>query len=112
MRQTKHPLEYERAEPSEGTATDVLRFHIAASGMSARQFARRILLRDERTVRRWLAGTSPIPAPVVEFLERTPAPAAVSIGSLDDMHALEVREAQRAIRARGDDALTENDAPA
>lgn len=42
---------------------------IAASGLSARQYARTVLLRDERTVRRWLAGDSPIPDPVVQFLE-------------------------------------------
>lgn len=38
--------------------------------MSAREYAVRVLLRDERTVRRWLAGDSPIPDPVVEFLKR------------------------------------------
>lgn len=36
--------------------------------MSAREYAVRVLLRDERTVRRWLAGDSPIPDPVVQFL--------------------------------------------
>lgn len=33
-----------------------LRRVIDASGMSARKYATEILLRDERTVRRWLAG--------------------------------------------------------
>lgn len=42
---------------------------IKASGLSARRFAVEILIRDERTVRRWLAGDSPIPKPVREFLE-------------------------------------------
>lgn len=45
---------------------------IAASGMSARQYADQVLLRDERTVRRWLAGDSPIPDPVIRFLMRRP----------------------------------------
>lgn len=43
---------------------------IEASGLSARQFARKVLIRDERTIRRWLAGDSPIPEPVVEFLSQ------------------------------------------
>lgn len=48
----------------------LLRDAIHGSGMSARAFAERVLMRDERTVRRWLAGASPIPAPVVRWLER------------------------------------------
>jgi hypothetical protein len=48
---------------------DKLRLVIERSGMSARAFAFDILLRDERTVRRWLAGDSPIPEPVVAFLD-------------------------------------------
>lgn len=50
-------------------AAALLRAAIEASGLSARRFAVEILLRDERTVRRWLAGDSPIPEPVVRFLE-------------------------------------------
>ena len=50
------------------TDRDLLERVIAASGMSARQYAVQILLRDERTVRRWLSGASPIPQPVVDFL--------------------------------------------
>lgn len=49
-----------------------LRAAIEASGMSARQYAADVLLRDERTVRRWLAGDSPIPDPVIRFLTRRP----------------------------------------
>lgn len=41
---------------------------IEASGMSARRFAVRVLIRDERTVRRWLAEKSPMPKPVRDFL--------------------------------------------
>ena len=48
---------------------EMLRRVIEASGMSARGFARDVLLRDERTVRRWLAGDSPIPEPVVAKLD-------------------------------------------
>lgn len=49
--------------------SDLLREAIERSGLSARAFAREILLRDERTVRRWLAGDSPIPEPVIAFLK-------------------------------------------
>lgn len=49
-------------------ASDLLREAIAASGLSARQYAVQVLLRDERTVRRWLAGDSPIPKVVVDRL--------------------------------------------
>lgn len=48
----------------------LLRSAIERSGLSARQYAVTVLLRDERTVRRWLAGKSPIPDPVVTFLEQ------------------------------------------
>ena len=48
---------------------DLLRRAIKASGLSARQFAMTILMRDERTIRRWLAGKSPIPAAVVRWLQ-------------------------------------------
>lgn len=41
---------------------------IEASGLSDRRFATEVLIRDERTVRRWLKGDSPIPAVVAEFL--------------------------------------------
>ena len=37
---------------------------IRLSGLSARQFAVRVLIRDERTLRRWIAGKSPIPKAV------------------------------------------------
>lgn len=49
---------------------ELLRAAIARSGLSARAYATEVLLRDERTVRRWLAGDSPIPEPVVSFLKR------------------------------------------
>lgn len=59
---------------SRKSGVSLLRAAIEASGLSARRFASDVLLRDERTVRRWLAGDSPIPEPVVQFLERRPAP--------------------------------------
>ncbi len=45
-------------------ALAALRAAIAASGLSASQFARDILWREPRTLRRWLAGESPIPEAV------------------------------------------------
>lgn len=41
---------------------------IERSGLSARAFAKDILWRDERTVRRWLSGESPIPRVVSDRL--------------------------------------------
>lgn len=52
------------------TPTDhqqLLRQAITASGWSIRQFAVDVLVRDERTVRRWLGG-DPMPLVVVRFL--------------------------------------------
>jgi hypothetical protein len=38
------------------TDPELLKAAIAASGLSARKFATVVLLRDERTIRRWLRG--------------------------------------------------------
>ena len=46
-----------------------LRAAIARSGLSNRQYAERILARDERTVRRWLSGKQDIPHVVLRLLE-------------------------------------------
>jgi len=43
---------------------------IDASGLSRRRYAERVLARDERTLRRWLSGDTPIPLVVVEYLQR------------------------------------------
>ena len=52
----------------------MLRALIARSGLSARKFATRVLYRNERTVRRWLAGEK-MPAEVVAFVHaQSPAP--------------------------------------
>jgi hypothetical protein len=48
---------------------ELLAAAIKASGLSARQYAERVLVRDERTIRRWLAGDSPIPKVVREMLQ-------------------------------------------
>lgn len=45
-----------------------LRSAIRASGLSASAFARDVLIRDPRTLRRWLAGQSPIPKAVLAML--------------------------------------------
>lgn len=53
----------------------LLKRRIEESGLSTRAFAMEVLRRDGRTVRRWLAGNSPIPQLVLDFLEDpTPAP--------------------------------------
>lgn len=43
---------------------------IAASGLSASRYAREVLVREDRTIRRWLAGKSPIPEQVIRWLEQ------------------------------------------
>ncbi len=50
--------------------SDLLARAIQASGLSTRQFAKQVLIRDPGTVRRWLAGTLEIPTIVREHLER------------------------------------------
>jgi len=50
------------------TDRELLEDAIERPGLSARAFARETLWRDERTVRRWLSGQSPIPAVVVDRL--------------------------------------------
>jgi hypothetical protein len=50
------------------TDIELLQLAIARSGLSNRAYANRVLWRDERTVRRWLSGKSPIPAIVLERL--------------------------------------------
>ena len=47
---------------------DLLAAAIARRGMSASRFAREVLTRDPRTVRRWQLGVSPISAPVLKWL--------------------------------------------
>lgn len=42
---------------------------IAASGLSRRGFAERVLGRDERTLRHWIKGTSPIPPAATRWID-------------------------------------------
>ncbi|MEK9505554.1 hypothetical protein [Gaopeijia maritima] len=46
----------------------LLRARIEKSGLSARRFAREVLLREDRTVRRWIARDSPVPLIVGDWL--------------------------------------------
>ena len=50
-------------------SVDLLRQRLEESGLTAREFATCILVRDSRTVRRWISGASPIPHAVIEYLE-------------------------------------------
>lgn len=65
-------------EPPARTRADwprLLDQRIRESGLSTTVFAREVLRRDPRTLRRWRRGESPIPAEVQDFLARpTPAP--------------------------------------
>lgn len=47
---------------------ELLSAAIEQSGLSARKYAELVLVRDERTIRRWLKGDSPIPKVVREML--------------------------------------------
>lgn len=47
---------------------ELLKAAIEASGMSAREFAVKVLVRDERTVRRWVNRDGEIPKVVADFL--------------------------------------------
>jgi len=58
---------------TQAEAIALLRAAIAASGMGANAYAREVLVRDERTVRAWLAGEKPIPAAVLDKLSREAA---------------------------------------
>lgn len=59
------------------TMTDqqLLRAAIDAAGGSARAFAKRPLLRNERTIRRWLKGEQPLPKEVRDYLVEVLTPA-------------------------------------
>jgi hypothetical protein len=46
-----------------------LRLSIGRSGLSNSAFARQVLLRDPRTLRRWLSGKQAIPAVVLDNLQ-------------------------------------------
>jgi hypothetical protein len=50
------------------SAVRLLKKRLEESGMHINDFAK-LLIRNERTVRRWLDGDSPIPQVVVDFLK-------------------------------------------
>lgn len=52
------------------TDAEILSAAIKKSGLSVRRFAREVLVRDPRTVWRWLAGDNPLPRTVRELCER------------------------------------------
>lgn len=51
------------------TDPELITAAIEASGLAARRFAIRIISRDERTVRRWIAGEIEIPTVARDWLE-------------------------------------------
>ncbi len=50
------------------TDRGLLRLQIRRSGLSQARFAVEVLRRNERTVRRWISGESPMPKEVLDFL--------------------------------------------
>jgi hypothetical protein len=64
----KHIAEGKAAIAEKFTDAELVQAAIAKSGLPARVFARVCLLRDERTVRRWIAGDAPMPVIVREAL--------------------------------------------
>jgi hypothetical protein len=55
-------------DPGKISDPELIRAAIEASGLSARKYAEMVLVRDERTIRRWVSGKSPIPKIVREML--------------------------------------------
>lgn len=51
------------------THPELLAAHIARSGLSITVYAREVVLRERRTVQRWLDGSHPIPIAVRSFLD-------------------------------------------
>ena len=58
------------APKTKAEARDLLVLRIAQSDLKAGGFARSVLKRDPRIVRRWLDMTQTIPQVVVDFLEQ------------------------------------------
>lgn len=58
------PVQEELLEEIKHEDSDVVIAALDATGMSARGLARLILV-DERTMRRWISGESPVPGPAV-----------------------------------------------
>lgn len=51
------------------TSPELLAAHIRSSGLSITVYAREVVLRERRTVQRWLDGSHPIPLAVRAFLD-------------------------------------------
>jgi hypothetical protein len=56
------------SDPEIAARIALLKKAIELSGLSARQFAVQVLIRDERTIRKWLRGDSEVPDVVRDFL--------------------------------------------
>ena len=68
---------------------ELLEQRIEESGLKTGPFARDVLIREPRTVRRWLAGDSPIPNRVKEWLQdpqAAPWPPASRYAGVDVPH--------------------------
>lgn len=66
---------------------DLLSRAITRSGMSPRSYAINVLVRDQRTVRRWLDGEQPLPKEVrrrLEHDEASPAELRQLLGEIAD----------------------------
>ena len=79
---------------------DLLQQRIEESGLKTAAFARRVLLREPRTVRRWLAGDSPIPNRVKEWLE-APMPAPWPLGEEKELGCRSLAENRLAAEEDG-----------
>lgn len=60
--------EAERRAEEQRLSLVALRDALQSSGLSTEDYAKHILLREGRTVRRWLADESPIPHVVCQWL--------------------------------------------
>lgn len=65
-----------------------LRLSIRRSGLSQVQYARTVLLRDPRTLRRWLSGKQHIPRVVLDGLTRSGGQRTRAYEAIVERHAL------------------------
>ena len=71
-------------DPTRAAEIARLREAIRASGLSITEYARSVLVRDPRTVRRWLAGDRQIPRAVLErIMDPEPADVCGTCGKPD-----------------------------
>ena len=56
------------ADPTRAAEIARLRAAISTSGLSVNQYARTVLVRSPRTIRRWLAGDRGMPEAVLDYL--------------------------------------------